>query len=57
MERKIVLLELIVLKGNSKEYRRQLCHKKSVNLVRERLARGGDVIGSSISEIEPTSNG
>ncbi|RZP95300.1 hypothetical protein D8T54_14070 [Vibrio vulnificus] len=53
IERQRVLVELVVLKGNSKEYRRQICHRKNVSLVRNHLAKGAVIIGSCISEVEP----
>lgn len=52
-----VLVELIILKGHSKEYRRQICHRRNVRVVRNYLANGAVIIGSCISEVEPVSNG
>ncbi|ANS88187.1 hypothetical protein RJD38_21325 (plasmid) [Vibrio scophthalmi] len=47
-----VLLELIVLRGQSKELRRQVCHAHSVMMVRNRLSKGGVVIGWLVSELD-----
>ncbi|WP_407531766.1 hypothetical protein [Vibrio parahaemolyticus] len=57
IERQRVLVELVVLKGNSKEYRRQICHRRNIQLVRNHLAKGAVIIGSCISEAEPVPNG
>ena len=50
--RKRVLLELVVLRGHSKELRRQVCHEHSVMMVRNRLSKGGVVIGWLVSELD-----
>ncbi len=50
-ERQLVLVELLVLNGNTKEYRRCICHKTRSSLVRRSLAKGSVVIGSCVSDI------
>lgn len=47
-----VLVELILLRGTVKEYRRQVCHRKSIPIVRSSLAKGAVIIGSWVSDTE-----
>ncbi len=55
-ERQLVLVELLVLNGNTKEYRRRICHKTRLGLVRRSLAKGSVVIGSCVSDIDTLSD-
>jgi len=47
-----VLVELLILRGNSREYRKQYCSRKSVKRVRKNIALGAEIIGSWVSVIE-----
>ena len=54
MQRKVVVIELLISHGAVSEYRRQHCHKTNVELVRRKLGKSGLIIGSCVTDVPST---